>query len=167
MRFYNRQHRHYCGIDRHVKAMYVCLLDSAGQVLVHRNVKATAEAFLEIVAPYREDLVVAAEDGLLDGEVSRGVVGKGAGEPHVSLEPLGTELVSDRDHACAAKRHEPTIMSHRSGSEQLGWDARSLPRYAHAFTGWAAPPRSLVTMNALGGDVARHEEAGMRARMSF
>jgi hypothetical protein len=28
---------------------------------VHRNVKATAEAFLEIVAPYREDLVVAAE----------------------------------------------------------------------------------------------------------
>jgi transposase len=61
MRFYNRQHRHYCGIDLHVKTMYVCILDSAGQVLVHRNVKSTPEAFLEIVAPYREDLVVAAE----------------------------------------------------------------------------------------------------------
>jgi hypothetical protein len=24
MRFYNRQHRHYCGIDLHVKTMYVC-----------------------------------------------------------------------------------------------------------------------------------------------
>jgi transposase len=61
MRFYNRQHRHYCGIDLHVKTMYICILDSAGQVLVHRNVKATPEAFLEVVAPYREDLVVAAE----------------------------------------------------------------------------------------------------------
>ena len=61
MRFYNRQHRHYCGIDLHVKTMYVCILDSIGQVLVHRNVKSTPEAFLEIVAPYREDLVVAAE----------------------------------------------------------------------------------------------------------
>jgi hypothetical protein len=61
MRFYNRQHRHYCGIDLHVKTMYVCILDSTGQVLLHRNVKATPAAFLEIVAPYREDLVVAAE----------------------------------------------------------------------------------------------------------
>jgi transposase len=61
MRFYNRQHRHYCGIDRHVKTMYVCILDAAGQVLVHRNVTSTPEAFLEMVAPYREDLVVSAE----------------------------------------------------------------------------------------------------------
>jgi transposase len=61
MRFYNRQHRHYCGIDLHVKTMYVCILDAGGQVLVHRNVQSTPEAFLEIVAPYREDLVVAAE----------------------------------------------------------------------------------------------------------
>jgi hypothetical protein len=41
MRFYNRQHRHYCGIDLHVTTMYVCILDRAGQVCVHRNVKAT------------------------------------------------------------------------------------------------------------------------------
>jgi transposase len=61
MRFYNRQHRYYCGIDLHVKTMYVCILDAAGQVLVHRNVKSTPAAFLESVAPYREDLVVAAE----------------------------------------------------------------------------------------------------------
>src|SRR5262245_15216173 len=61
MRFYNRQYRHYCGIDLHVKTMFVCLLDAAGQVLVHRNVPSTSEAFLEIIAPYRDDLVVAAE----------------------------------------------------------------------------------------------------------
>jgi hypothetical protein len=41
--------------------MYVCILDAAGQVLVHRNMKSTPEAFLATVAPYRDDLVVAAE----------------------------------------------------------------------------------------------------------
>ena len=61
MRFYNRQHRHYCGIDLHVKTMYLCMLDSAGQVLVHRNVKSNPEASRETIAPYRDDLVVAAE----------------------------------------------------------------------------------------------------------
>jgi transposase len=61
MRFYNRQHRHYCGIDLHVKTMHVCILDAAGQVLVHRNVDATPEAFLATIAPYRDDLVVAVE----------------------------------------------------------------------------------------------------------
>ena len=61
MRFYNRQHTYYCGIDLHVKTMLVCILDGAGQVLVHRNIPSTPAAFLEIVKPYREDLVVAAE----------------------------------------------------------------------------------------------------------
>ena len=61
MRFYNRQHTYYCGIDLHVKTMYVCILDGAGQVLVHRNMPSTPTAFLEAVAPYRADLVVAVE----------------------------------------------------------------------------------------------------------
>jgi hypothetical protein len=61
MRFYNRQHQYDCGIDLHVKTMYVCILDGGGKVLVHRNVPSTPAAFLEIVAPYRTDLVVAAE----------------------------------------------------------------------------------------------------------
>jgi transposase len=41
--------------------MYVCILDAAGQVLVHRNLPAKPEAFVEVIAPYREDLGVAAE----------------------------------------------------------------------------------------------------------
>jgi len=61
MRFYTKQHRHYCGIDLHARTMYVCILDSAGQVLVHKNLPAKPEAFLETIAPYREDLVVAVE----------------------------------------------------------------------------------------------------------
>lgn len=61
MRFYTGQHRYYCGIDLHVRTMYVCILDSTGQVLVHRNLPAKPEAFLEAVAPYRDDLAVACE----------------------------------------------------------------------------------------------------------
>jgi transposase len=41
--------------------MYVCIVDATGQVLVHRNVPSTPAAFLAIVGPYREDLVVAAQ----------------------------------------------------------------------------------------------------------
>jgi hypothetical protein len=61
MRFYTGQHRYYCGIDLHTRTMYVCILDAAGQVLVHQNLPAKPEAFLEVVAPYREDLGVACE----------------------------------------------------------------------------------------------------------
>jgi transposase len=61
MRFYNRQHRHYCGVDLHVKTMYICIVDTTGQVVVHRNLPAKPADFLLAVGPYREDLVVAAE----------------------------------------------------------------------------------------------------------
>jgi len=40
MRFYTKQHRHYCGIDLHARTLYVCVLDQAGQVLVHKNLRA-------------------------------------------------------------------------------------------------------------------------------
>ena len=73
MRFYNRQHRHYCGIDLHVKTMSVCILDATGQVLVHQNAKSTSDAFLKMVAPPSRRILVVA--------VPRGVAGKGAGEP--------------------------------------------------------------------------------------
>ena len=61
MRFYTGQHQHYCGIDLHATTMYVCILDAAGEIRVHRNLKSSPEALLEVVAPYRDDLVVAAE----------------------------------------------------------------------------------------------------------
>jgi hypothetical protein len=37
MRFYTQQHRYYCGIDLHARRMYVCTLDSNGEILVHRK----------------------------------------------------------------------------------------------------------------------------------
>jgi len=61
MNFYTRQHKHYCGIDLHAGAMYVCILDQQGTKLVHKNLPTTPEAFLRLIAPYREDLVVGVE----------------------------------------------------------------------------------------------------------
>jgi hypothetical protein len=29
MRFYTRQHRHYCGVDLHARTMYICVLNGA------------------------------------------------------------------------------------------------------------------------------------------
>src|SRR6185503_6175425 len=37
--------------------MYVCMLDQHGIKLVHKNLPTTPEAFLRLLAPYREDLV--------------------------------------------------------------------------------------------------------------
>ena len=61
MRFYTKTHKHYCGIDLHSKKMYVCILDTEGNVLVHRNITACPEDFLKVIAPYRDSLVVGVE----------------------------------------------------------------------------------------------------------
>jgi transposase len=61
MRFYTKQHKFYCGIDLHARTMYLCVLNQDGEVLLHRNMHAAPEPFLEAIAPYREDLVVCVE----------------------------------------------------------------------------------------------------------
>jgi transposase len=54
MRFYQQPHRFYCGVDLHARSMYLCVLDTTGQTLLHRDYPADARAFLDAVAPYRE-----------------------------------------------------------------------------------------------------------------
>ena len=61
MRFYRGSHRYYCGIDLHARTMYLCLMDHAGTILLHRAIRCTPEEFLNAIEPYREDLVVAVE----------------------------------------------------------------------------------------------------------
>jgi transposase len=41
--------------------MYVCILDQAGETLLHRNMPASPEALLKAIAPYRDQIVIAAE----------------------------------------------------------------------------------------------------------
>lgn len=40
------KHAYYCGIDLQARAMYLCILDQDGQVLLHRNMKALAKALI-------------------------------------------------------------------------------------------------------------------------
>ena len=61
MRFYTRQHKHYCGIDLHARTMYLCIMNQAGDVLLHQNTRCNPASFLRAIEPYREDLVVAVE----------------------------------------------------------------------------------------------------------
>jgi transposase len=61
MRFYTGQHRYYCGIDLHARTMYLCILDQQGEVVLHRNMRCDPAVFLEAIAPYRDDLVVATD----------------------------------------------------------------------------------------------------------
>lgn len=61
MRFYTKTHKHYCGIDLHARKMYLCILNSGGEVVLHRNITTSPESFLKAVAPFRDDLVVGVE----------------------------------------------------------------------------------------------------------
>ena len=61
MRYYNQPHQFYCGIDLHASSMYLCILDHAGQIVLHKDLPTQPEAFLETIAPFRTDLVVCCE----------------------------------------------------------------------------------------------------------
>src|SRR5919109_226374 len=61
MRFYTKQHSFYCGIDLHARTMYLCILSQDGEVMLHRNMKASPDALLKAIAPYRDDVVIAVE----------------------------------------------------------------------------------------------------------
>ncbi len=41
--------------------MYMCILNQAGGIVLHRNMKAEPEAFLQAIAAFRQDIVVAVE----------------------------------------------------------------------------------------------------------
>jgi hypothetical protein len=61
MRFYTNQHKFHCGIDLHARSMYICILDKKGKTVMHRNYKASPEAFLRAIKPYRKDIAVGVE----------------------------------------------------------------------------------------------------------
>lgn len=61
MRFYNTQHDYYCGIDLHARILYVCILDSAGNKVVHKKIDANPDALLDILAPFQDQIVVGVE----------------------------------------------------------------------------------------------------------
>ena len=61
MKFFNQQHKYYCGIDLHARKMYVCILDKKGKTHVHQNIKTDPELLFELVFPYIDDIVIGVE----------------------------------------------------------------------------------------------------------
>jgi len=57
----SKQHPFYCGIDLHARTLYVCILTQEGEILFHRQVKASPEALLKILTPYRDGVMIAVE----------------------------------------------------------------------------------------------------------
>ena len=53
---YPGHHHEYCGVDLHARALYVCLVNQADEILEHREMPTKADVFLEKLAPYREDV---------------------------------------------------------------------------------------------------------------
>ena len=61
MRFNNEQHPFYCGIDLHARMLYVFILNSQGETVVHKNIKANPVALLNVITPYQDNLVIGVE----------------------------------------------------------------------------------------------------------
>ena len=51
----------YGGIDLHARTMDGCILSQAGESMVHPHCTANPETFLKVIAPSRDDVVVAVE----------------------------------------------------------------------------------------------------------
>jgi transposase len=61
MRFYNQQHRFYCGIDLHARTMHVCILRHDGTTVFDKNLPCHFDALLQAIEPFRQDIVLGVE----------------------------------------------------------------------------------------------------------
>jgi transposase len=61
MRFYDRQHQYYAGVDLHARTLYLHVLDHHGKTRFEANLPASPDAFLDAIAPFRDGLVVGCE----------------------------------------------------------------------------------------------------------
>jgi transposase len=61
MRFYNQQHRFYCGVDLHARTLSLHILDAQGETVLAQTIPASPKDFLQAVAPFRDGLAVACE----------------------------------------------------------------------------------------------------------
>ncbi len=61
MKYYTKQHQFYCGIDLHANAMYLCIINALGEVVLHKNIPTKPKSFLRMIKPYRDGLVVGCE----------------------------------------------------------------------------------------------------------
>ncbi len=61
MNLYNNMHPYYCGIDLHARLLYVCIIDSEGEVCVHKEIPAAPIKLQKLLEPYLGNIVVGVE----------------------------------------------------------------------------------------------------------
>ena len=61
MKFYTKQHQHYCGIDLHTKSMYLCIIDQNGETVLHKNLNTDPRSLYNSISPFLPDIVIAVE----------------------------------------------------------------------------------------------------------
>ena len=61
MKFYTKSHPYYCGIDLHARSLYVCILDQAGEIYVHKEISANPDKLFSLLEPYLGQIVVGVE----------------------------------------------------------------------------------------------------------
>ena len=49
MRFYNQQHRFYCGVDLHARSMFTHVLDQQGKTLFEKDLPACPDTFRDAI----------------------------------------------------------------------------------------------------------------------
>ena len=61
MRFYKNQHQFYAGIDLHARQMFICIIDSDGSILFHKNMDADPAHSMPAIEPYKDDIIIGVE----------------------------------------------------------------------------------------------------------
>ena len=61
MNLYNNMHPYYCGIDLHARTLYVCIIDQAGKVCLHKEISADPNKLQQLLEPYTGNIVVGVE----------------------------------------------------------------------------------------------------------
>jgi hypothetical protein len=54
MRFYDRQHRFYAGVDLHTRTLHLCVLNQDGLAVFDKNLPAKPAPLLQALQPFRD-----------------------------------------------------------------------------------------------------------------
>ena len=61
MRFYKEHHQFYAGIDLHARKMYICIIDSMGNTMLHKNYDSSPDCLISAIGPFLPDIVIGVE----------------------------------------------------------------------------------------------------------
>jgi hypothetical protein len=127
--------------------MYLCVLNQAGEILIHRNMPASPEPFLMAIAPYREARVVCVE-GIFTWYWLADLCAR-EGIPCV----LGHALSMKTIHGGKAKNAK--IEAQKIASLLRGGMLPPSVRLSGGDAGHAGPPPAAYTSDAPTGGTAR------------